>query len=228
VNATPWFPALVSRHPDLFRAIYDWNAYPHRWALPAWLESIAVPTPVVALLEQTARGRERLGRHFRQALGLDAMLWDFVEPRRRLALLTAPTLSRLARFAGAALHAAPLARVVTKADRRRVADHIGEDAYAFALRRGLARTLPELSAMITSDGDPLPHIETAGWHAVFASLSGEPAAVTARVRLKMPPAIAALPAFATPTEAPSATASWAFIQPILREAATPAELRCFA
>ncbi len=66
-----WFRSLVTGRPDLYRTIYDWNVYPHRWLLPAWMDGGGLPEPVVKLLESSPAGRERLGRHYRRALGLE-------------------------------------------------------------------------------------------------------------------------------------------------------------
>ena len=137
MSTTRWFRSLVRRNPDLYRAIHDWNLYPHRGALPVRLIDAAVPEGVLTLLEKSAAGRARLGRHFRGALNLPTMCWDFQPANLRLALLPAATLARLAMFAGAARLWVRLARVVSRSEQRSLTEAVGSDAYAFALRHGI-------------------------------------------------------------------------------------------
>jgi hypothetical protein len=225
MSTTRWIASLVRDQPDLYRTIYDWNAYPHRWALSGWLENSAVPAPVIALLESSARGRERLSRHFRTALGLDEMLWDFQPPHRRLALLSTATLERLARFAGAALQAARLARVVAKEQRREITARIGEDAYRFALRRGrVLAGLNALDALTSRNGDLASDIETSGWRALATCVADDPPALRQRLQLKFPAKLV----WPDPAGANCSAAAWSLLQPIAQEALSAEELRCFA
>lgn len=226
MSTARWMQSLVKTRPDLYRAIYDWNAYPHRWALPAWLDVISVPAPVVALLEKTTRGRQRLSQSFRRALRLHEELWDFQSPRRRLALLPPATLERLARFAGATVLAPAIARIITRDERRSLTDRIGEDAYLFALRRGrLLTPTPELSAFLQRDGDLHASVEHAGWRLLAACVEDESPALRLRFRLKTPRAVT-LPAGGE--AAPHRDAAWALVEPIVRETLSREELRCFA
>ncbi len=225
MSTARWFRSLVTTRPDLYRAIYDWNVYPHRWALPARLEAFAaaVPAPALALLEKTPAGRARLGRHTRRSLGLEEMFWDFESASRRLALLPASALARLAHTAGAALHWPRLARIVAKAERRALTEGIGESAYVFAMRRG--RLLVAPAGLVPAE-DPAPPlaeaIPVAGWRALAAVLGAEPAALQSRFLLKTPPGLE----FSPPEI--DADAAWAFLEPIARETLTAEERRCFA
>ncbi len=224
MSTARWLRSLVTANPDLYRAIYDWNVYPHRWALPAWLDDSAAP--VVSLLEKTPRGRQRLGAHYRRTLGLEEMVWDFQTPSRRLALLSAVTLARLAHFAGAALHWPRLARVVTKDDRRAVTDAIGDDAYAFAMRRGRQLAGPDgLDALGLPENSLSADISQTGWQTLLTCLGPEPAALHQRFRLKTPRDLAL--STGVSTEESSARA-WTFLQPITQEIFSPEERRCFA
>lgn len=226
MNVNRWLQSLVRDRPDLYRAIYDWNAYPHRWILPAWLNDAAVPTAVITQLEKTSAGRERLGRHFRQVYRLEEMIWDFQEPRRRIALLSGPTLARLARFAGAAIHAGRLARVVTKDERRATTERIGEDAYTFALRHGWRLTASDgTGGANDAMGSLVEAVEQSGWRVVATCVQGEAETIRRRLRLKAPPS---QPVFQDTAAQPPVKDAWNFLQPIAREALTPEELRCFA
>lgn len=230
MNASTWMTSLLGSQPDLYRAICDWNAYPHRWALREWWEEFAPPAALMDLLERSRRGRRRLGHHFRRALGLEDMYWDFCDPRRRLALLESPALERLARFAGAAAHAGALAKIVTRDERKTVTDHIGADAYAFALRRGRMVNPPSTVVQPDAAAPSLASlIILQGWLWLEACLRDEPAAVRQRFRLKQHRTLE-LPS--SPGESPSTESqpdhAWTLLQPVLREALSETELRCFA
>ncbi|WP_414663710.1 SctK family type III secretion system sorting platform protein [Horticoccus sp. 23ND18S-11] len=227
MNPTPWLPSLLKDRPDLFRAIYDWNVYPHRWALPAWLEAVMLPAPVIALLEQSARGRERLSRHFRTALGLTDTSWEFAAPRRRLALLSAASLQQLASFSGAALHATRIAHAVTRDQRRALTTQIGEAAYDFALRQGRhhrgSSSWPWPETPTTDLGASVQHT---GWKIVCDCVADEAPPLRRRFRLKVPREITFSDPAATAPEV--AVVAWNFLQPITREALTREEQSCLA
>lgn len=223
-----WFRSLVTGRPDLYRTIYDWNVYPHRWLLPAWMDGGGLPEPVVKLLESSPAGRERLGRHYRRALGLEEMVWDFQPEARRLALLGAPTLDRLARFAGAAVEAHRLARVIAKEDRRALTERIGDDAYGFALRRGRLLTSSGVSgtdAALTAAALGA-EVLRAGWATLSACLGREPEALRRRLRLKAPREQALFSA--EPPTPEAAAEAWRLLKPITSDVLTQEEARCFA
>ena len=223
MNTSRWLQSLVVGRPDLYRAIYDWNAYPHRWALPVWLAEAALPPAVVSLLEGSSRGRERLRRHFTRALGLEQTWWDFQEPRARVALLGAEALLRLARYAGAALHASRLARVIAKEERRALTQRIGEDAYAFGMRSARAANVSVLK--VAAHGNLPEDVDRSGWEVVAACLKPEPVAVHARLRLKVAPEINLPTGEAVALDSAPA---WELMQAVSKEALRPEEARCLA
>jgi hypothetical protein len=223
MTSSAWFTGLLRGNPELYRRIYDWNLYPHRWAPPARVAAVPGLDPaLIRLLERTPRGRERLGRHFRSALGLEATCWDFESPVRRIALLPAEALARLASFAGAIQHWMSLSRAVSQRDHQAVIARVGADARTYALRHGrtvLARAaLPPLSDTGTMDWDRL--VPT-GWSVLQAGLSGEPPAVRLRLRLQLPDGLPAVDPI------PSHGAS-ALLQALLPEALSAKDRPCFA
>ena len=226
MSTARWVRSLVQGNPELYRQIYDWNTYPHRWALPAWLEGATAPAPVVTLLEKSPRGRARLSRHYCTALGLNDTFWDFEAPQRRLALLPASALTRLAQFAGAALHWSGLSRIVTKQGHQDVAATIGRDAYAFALRRGrLLTTTAGLTASTHAVIGPDATLPQAGWKVIAASLAAEPPVILHRFRLKAPRELEL--GNPSPTD-PTPAQAWTYLQPIIADTLTTEERRCFA
>lgn len=223
MSAPVWLGRLLRGNPELYRQIYDWNLYPHRWARPEWLATTQGGDPaIIQLLERTERGRERLGRHVRAVLGLTDTFWDFEPLPRRLALLPATSLERLAKFAGAVWHWQSLTRMVSQRDHRAVTARIGSEAHAFALRRGRALSgpaaLPVPTGPVKPDSDQIP---TAGWTLIASCLGAEPVPVLTRARFKFPREL-------TVGEAAPATHAWALLQPILQETLPDSDRTCFA
>ncbi len=226
MSTARWFTSLVRSNPELHRLVYDFNHYPHRWARTEWLEDCALSAAASPLLEQSARGRARLGRHYCTTLGLKDHFWDFEAGHRRLALLPHATLAQLGIFAGAALHWMSLARCVTQTQNRATIGQIGPAAFSYGMRRG--RTLLGASGLGTP-GLPtaLDHdtVSAAGWKIITACLRDESPAVFRRFRLKSPRSfdlrdegdLALIPATA-----------WAFVQPIITDILPLSDQRCFA
>lgn len=223
MSAPVWLGRLLRGNPELYRQIYDWNLYPHRWARPEWLATTpGVDPAIIQLLERTERGRERLGRHVRAVLGLTDTFWDFEPLPRRLALLPATSLERLAKFAGAVWHWQSLTRMVSQRDHRAVTARVGAEARGFALRRGRALSgpagLPVPNGPVNPDSDQLP---AAGWTLIASCLGAEPAPVLSRARFKFPREL-------TVGEAAPAAHAWALLQPILQETLPDSDRPCFA
>lgn len=181
--------ALALRaEPERLRQVLRFNLQPALDADPARLAALVANGPDEAgwrLLLGAPRLAARLSRFLLARLGLDrAFCYDFSAARRRLALLPRDELERLARHAGAFLHAGAISRVIARDAMRSLREAIGEDAYRFAVRRagfmGVAEQPlagRELKAAIESDGLAcLGH-----W------LAGEPRAVAERARLRLPP-----------------------------------------
>jgi hypothetical protein len=219
--STPWLVSLVRENPELYRLIYDWNMYPHRWAHPAWLESVPLAEPTLRLLESSPAGRLRLSRFYLKALGLTSQCWDLAEPNRRLALLPAPSLARLAAVTGATLYWSHLARIVSKPRRTALAQVIGTDAYTFALRHGRALTARSAPPDPENPGDPGPEILLAGWRTVHSGL-GEDPAVQQRFRLKAPPDVPLTPSRLSPADA------WTLLRTLTAEILSPLDRRCLS
>lgn len=223
-----WIKSLVVARPDLYRAIYDWNLYPHRW-MPAERLGASFPAPVLAALEASTEGRARLGAHYRRVHQLDETLWDLIAPRRRLALLGSTTLERLARFAGAVRLAPRLARVIEREQRRELTARIGEEAYGYALRR--ASLLPGPGPLMTdrAPGTPLPSaLLPCGWSVLWDCVALEPEALRRRFLLKLP-AGAGIPPLdgAVPNEQ-ARDQAWELVSALAGELLSREESQCFA
>lgn len=126
----------------------------------------------------------RLSRHLLDRLGLgqDAC-WDFAPPRRRLALLPAAEITRIARFAGCFLAARAIAKVIARDAVAELRRQLGDDAYVFAVKRASFMAPPESGG----PGLDAAAIERDGFACLGHWLAGEPPALALRLRLKLPP-----------------------------------------
>jgi hypothetical protein len=222
MSTSRWFSSLLRGNPELYRQIHDWNFFPHRWALPGWLHTVPGVSPSFCqALEQTPRSRERLGRHVREALGLTETFWDFEPKVRRLALLPATSLAKLAAFAGATYHWSALSRAVSRSAQQAVIARIGADAHAYALRRG--RPLLSVAGVTPPSDDrtvDAAQIPATGWWLLESCLATEPAPLLPRARLKFPHDL-------PPTQTAPASGAWALLQPLISETLPPADRPCF-
>lgn len=220
-----WIKGLVAGRPDLYRAIYDWNLYPHRW-IPADRLGAGLPAPLVSALEASPAGRARLGAHFRRVHRLEETLWDLMAPRRRLALLGTAALERLARFAGAVRLAPRIARVIEKEQRRALTGQIGEEAYTFALRRGPLLPGPGALPLEAALEAPLPvALMDCGWRTLCDCLAFEPEPLRRRFLLKLPEAAQAFP---PPAGDEARDRAWDLVAALAGELLSREEKQCFA
>ncbi len=216
-----WYHSLVRTRPDLYRAIYDFNVYPHRWVHASWLE-----TPAPAVLESHPHTRRRLSAYYCQHFGLAETHWDFTALSTRLALLPADSVLRLAQTVGAVRLSHRLARVIARDERRAVITAIGETAFSYALRRARPLTSTDAAAGETNPASSLTDdILSAGWHSLTTVIAAEPPPVQQRFRLKLPRSLEL--AHASPDEA-AAAEEWKRLQPIAQEILSPEESRCLA
>lgn len=225
MSTQPWLRALIQSNPGLYRAIYDWNLYPHRWALPERLEPDRLPESIIAVLEKSPRGRKRLSSHHRANLNLQKTFWDFELPRRRIALLPAASLARLASFAGAAWNAPTLARTVTQKAYLDLVAVIGADAYAYALHRGRSLVAAAGLLLPTVRESPAATVTHSGWSILATVLYGEDPALIKRFRLKTPVAVSLK---SVERSELSTFQAWTFLQPIMADQLPLEDNRCFA
>lgn len=222
-----WYVQQAKANPDLFRGVYDFNCRPQFWLNSAVVEDLPHAI-VVRALAGAAHGGRHLSAWLHKTLGLDAQeaVWDFQEPRRRLALLSPESLQRLARFAGSALCWPRLSSIIGRAEIQEIKAAIGEDAYSFALRR--ARLLvAQNEALVPQAGEPLvPQVIEAGWNLLATAASDDAGSVQQRLMLKLPPAVAKKTV--RPVDPELRTRAWSLIRKISPAVFTEGEFKCFA
>jgi len=222
-----WYVQQAKANPDLFRVVYDFNCRPQFWLHSAVTEELPHAV-VVRALAGAAHGGSHLAAWLSKTLGLGAQeaVWDFQEPRRRLALLSPESLLKLARFAGAALCWPRLSSVIGRTEIQEIKAAIGEDAYSFALRR--ARLLvAQKDALVPQSGEPLmPQVIEAGWSLVATAASDDADSVQQRLMLKLPPSVAKKTV--RPVDPDLRARAWSLIRKISPAVFTEGESKCFA
>jgi hypothetical protein len=180
---------------SLLLAVLHFNLQPAAYADPERLAALwpgELDAAQWRRLLEARRLKCRLSEHLIERFGLATdSCWDFAPPRRRLALLSAAELTRIARFAGCFLNARAITKVITRSAVQELRRQIGDDAYIFAVKRATFLAPPE----IADAPPPAPGVvEQEGFACLSHWLVGEPFAVAARVRLKLPlPGIPELP-----------------------------------
>lgn len=227
MNANGWYASQAKSHPDLFRVIFDFNRRPQHWLHPDVVAAMPEAT-VIKVLAQGTHGQGHLASWLLRVLHLEECetVWDFQEPRRRLALLSPDTLSRLARYLGAALCWPRLAAIIGRQQLQDIKAELGEDVHAFALRR--ARLIvPAEEALPPAEGLSLSHqLIESGWQMLAGAADDEEESIHRRLTLKLPPEVARkLTRRVSPELREQA---WSRVRQVSREVLTAAELKCFA
>ncbi len=141
-----FFAVLLTEKPELLKAVIAFNnasVTPEKCSKRLCGDN----APCIKICLTRLRGRLRTAdfspdTHLEAASGLQAAdiaqgsFWDFAEESRRLALLDAATLRRLAHWFGAAVHAREIAAAVARDEVMTLKDALGRDVYAYALTRG--------------------------------------------------------------------------------------------
>jgi hypothetical protein len=159
------------------------NLFPSQYAHASWLERLGV-SAADNDLRQSPLWTRSVSSALLRAASLDKHFDnDFFDPAKRLALLDATTLTRIAGLVCATLLRERIKRAVRQEEVRALRASIGAEAHAFAVRFG------ELLPMVTPpfSNDPWP--EPAEWQKaavlqVFGALPAHAIGVTGRMRMR--------------------------------------------
>ena len=225
-----WYVHQAKVNPDLFRVIFDFNRRPQSWLHPEVMSALP-HRHLVQALSQTNHGASHLSGWLGRELKLDSAEthWDFEEPRRRIALLSATTLHRLSCYAGSAACWPKIAAAIQRDELREVKATLGEEAHVFALRRGRL-IVPEEETLSPPSGLSLAqHAMKVGWQIVSAVVENDPATVQQRFALKLPPKVAETLASEGSGLSPEfKSKAWQTLRKISNEVLTEGEAKCFA
>ena len=131
---TSFFSDIIARKPALFRAMLAFNGRlgsvvpdcPEAWRVPG------LNTAIVAA-ELSRRGSPVLAWPVAPP---EEGFWDFTDESRRLAFLSAEELERLGKVFGVCVHAAELARIITREPVLALREALGEPLYRYGIQRG--------------------------------------------------------------------------------------------
>jgi hypothetical protein len=161
------------------------NLYPSWYAHSTWLAQLGIADSETELQNSPLWTRavssallrsEQLEQHFDN---------DFFDPAKRLALLDAATLTRVAGLASATLLREKLKRAVRQDEVRALQACIGAEAHAFAVRWG--GLLPMVNPPFAGAGWPTrAEWERASIIQLFAALPAHAIGVMGRLRMRFP------------------------------------------
>lgn len=175
-------PSNAERLLDLQLAF---NLYPSQYAHASWLQRLGVSEGDTALRASPLWTRSMSSALLRAA-NLDKHFDnDFYDPAKRLALLDAPTLTRVAGLVGATLLRDRIKRAIRQDEVRTLRATIGAEAHAFAVRFG--GLLPMVAPAFASEPWPAP----AEWQKAtvllaFGALPAHAIGVMGRMRMRFP------------------------------------------
>jgi hypothetical protein len=185
-----WLRAALARRDPLLPRALEFLLLPARYLHPDWAERL-----VGAALWREAVARRRgelaISRHILARIGADPEDRIGFESRAaRLALLEGDSLAALARRAGLSLAAPAISRLVDRASVRTLKAAFGAEAYDAAVREARLRPASAVTLPAAASAEALAAEAGAlGWRCLAASLSGEPAGLVRRLRLKLDPRI---------------------------------------
>src|SRR5688500_12035981 len=161
----------------------SFNLYPSQYAHTSWLERLGVsdadkelrtsPLWTRSVSSALLRGAN-LDKHFDN---------DFFDPAKRLALIDASTLTRIAGLVCATLLRERIKRAVRQDEVRALRASIGAEAHAFAVRFG--GLLPMVAPPFANDPWPAPaQWQKAAVLQMFGALPAHAIGVTGRMRMR--------------------------------------------
>ncbi|MEZ5581702.1 MAG: SctK family type III secretion system sorting platform protein [Candidatus Competibacteraceae bacterium] len=143
--------------PRWLKRALAFNFHPAAYLHDSWFDTLP-HGDLVRRLRTVPRAAPQVSRYLMQILGLEQDYWyDFADRRARLALLNGRPLERLCLYLGLALRSTEL-RSELRGDRLRpVKQAVGEDGFAFAVKR-----LPFWGCCLISLSSPKPTIRRSG------------------------------------------------------------------
>jgi hypothetical protein len=177
----------------LLALMLEFHGCPARYAERARLTSALGIGPsdleIVGRLTTSAAGLSAVSQRALWGCGVDpGEAVDFGTPVSRLALLDGPALRRLTDLTGIGLLHQRVSRLIARSDVQRLKDHLGHGPYRFGVERApflLGHRAPP-ETWLDASTDVLEAVRGTGARCLRAAMAGSPAALTARLALKMP------------------------------------------
>jgi hypothetical protein len=161
----------------------SFNLYPSRYAHASWLERLGVNNADVEV-RATPLWTRSVSSALLRAANLDKHFDnDFYDPAKRLALIDASTLTRVAGLVCATLLRERIKRAVRQEEVRVMRASIGAEAHAFAVRFG--ELLPMVTPPFANDPWPAPtEWQKAAVLLIFGALPAHAIGVMGRMRMR--------------------------------------------
>ncbi len=161
----------------------SFNLYPSQYAHSSWLERLGVTGADTDLRESPLWTRS-VSSALLRAANLDKHFDnDFFDPAKRLALMDATTLTRVAGLVCATLLRERIKKAVRQDEVRALRTTIGAEAHAFAVRFG--ELLPMVTPPFATDAWPTPEEwQKATVLQMFAALPAHAIGVMGRMRMR--------------------------------------------
>jgi len=214
----------------LLQAAVQFHTSPARYIHPDRLPKLGFDDPALFnKLIANPRGERRLSELVAKRAGLPADgCFRFAEDRLRVALLPFPVIERLFSLAAAASLRRELTTLVERTSRQRIEALMGAEARDFALKEAAV----VLGPLAVDHWAPGPSVDLAQRFQHNRSrcledcMAEAPAALTARLALKLPPSWDC--DFTGPTPPERADAAWTIVRRLLRTKIPERGGPCFA
>lgn len=122
---------------ELSYPVWEFNYKPDRYIHKSWLHSLPNGELIEKLMGE-GRDTERLSNYLLSQLGFDGKFYfDFSNISSKIALWSANDLYKLVMYTGLACHYNDIQKLIMREQVLEVKQHIGEQMYAFAMKRAV-------------------------------------------------------------------------------------------
>lgn len=225
------FPEFIKqsleREDSLFKLIYEFNVELGNYVDPSHIKDESL-NKFFPLIRSSSKGRRRLSEYLLKQFGFqDKYCYHFEEPRMRLALVDENTLNKLLQFAGAALFAEHIQKVVMKQKLEAFRTDVGADLYYFISKRALLLKafMPKL-VVAEKELPAKEDIFEAGKLCFEYCFSNDPEELLKRLMLKFP--VTVQWQFNRQEGEMYKTACWRYLERILTKEIEPKYSICFS
>lgn len=221
-------PQMLRNHPPLLARVHDFNCHIARHIEPQRLTEFVPEAACVALLD-SRRGEQKLSRWAIEHWKLSREgLWDFQEPRRRIALLTPKPFQQLVSYLAATIFTTQISRAIDRRTQALFKETLGDQAYTFAIKRAplLNRFVPDVINQQVGEGQPSSEqLVHSGLLCIGALLADCPAELLRRTTLKVKTGLSIEPSRAV--DADSQERLWTLVKRLTLTEISPEFAPCF-
>lgn len=217
---------LITRRDSLFSLIHQFN-----FGISGYIDQSHIQEPFLkkywAKIAASSRVRKKLSHYLLLLWGLqDQVHYNFEEPRLRLALLDPKTFERLLVYAGAALYAERIAKIIAKKDVQALMESVGSEVYFFAAKRApLLYSLRPNVPLVEGNTFTRENFFQAGKQCLEMCFSGESKALLERLKMKFPAEVEWV--FRSEADEGKKTKAWNYLHRLLVKEVEPQWKSCF-